>query len=101
MIFRSSARPSVRAAGPGCKISGDLISYTSWCWHSRGLRKALPRRNALGPNFLTAPRANDKIWRPLDHFLRPHDTVLSRALTSAISEDVDLDELRNPPNSRD
>jgi hypothetical protein len=26
MIACSAARPSVRAAGPGCRISGDLIS---------------------------------------------------------------------------
>jgi hypothetical protein len=68
------------------------------------LRKARPRHNALGAEFLTAPGAYDEIRRSLDHLLRAYDTVPGRALMSTIGEDVDaasdLDKLRNPPNSR-
>jgi hypothetical protein len=46
-ISWSFARPSVSAAGPGCKIRDDLISYTSWC-RTAGVRskpgRAIPAR---------------------------------------------------------
>src|SRR5205807_10032183 len=64
-----------------------------------------PRNHPLRSELLAAPRADDQIGFPRDHFLRRHNTVLGRPLTSTIGESVDaadnLDELRDPPNSGD
>jgi hypothetical protein len=67
--------------------------------------EASPRCNALRPEFLAAPRADDQIGLPRNDFLNPHHAVPGRALISTIGEDVDaasdLDEFRDPSNSGD
>jgi hypothetical protein len=69
------------------------------------LRKARARHDALGPEFLATPRADDQIGLPRDNFLNCHYPVLGCALISAIGENDDaagdFDKLRNPRNSRD
>ena len=57
--------------------------------HSRGLRKARPRCDALWSEFLAAPGADDQIGLARDHLLGRHHTVLSCAPISKIGEDVD------------
>jgi hypothetical protein len=73
--------------------------------HSQYSIETRPRRNALGPVSLSAPRANDQIRFPLHHLLNGHDAVLGGALIPAVAENVDaagdLDKLRNPSNCRD
>src|SRR5260370_37096278 len=105
MIFRSSARPSVNAAGPGLQNQGRFDFVDILVLHGRNAVEASSRRNALRPEFLATPRPNDQIRFPRDHLLSCHNTVLGCALVSMIGEDVDaagdLDELRDPANSRD
>ena len=59
----SRASPSVSAAGPGCRMIGDLISCSS---PSRTAGTRVPagaRGHVLGPEFLAAPRADDDVRR--------------------------------------
>ena len=73
--------------------------------HSRYSIKLRPRCNSLRPEFLAAPRADDKIGFLRDYLLSRHDAVFGGALILAIGEDVDAagdpDKLRNPSNCRD
>jgi len=90
---------------PGRQNQGRFDFAEILVLHGWDAVEASPRCNALRPEFLAAPRADDQIGLPYDHVLGCHDTVLGCALISAIGEDVDpagdIDELRNPSNSGD
>src|SRR5499427_5284068 len=60
LILWSSARPLVNAAGPGCKISDDLISYTSWCCVA-GFRLKPGRAALVQAGISCRTRPNDQI----------------------------------------
>jgi len=85
---------------PRLQISDDLISYKSWRCTAGIPVETRPRRDALGPEFLAAPRANDQIGSLRYDLLSRHDPVSGGALGSAVGKDVDsagdLDKLRNP-----
>src|SRR5260370_35086578 len=105
MIFRSSARPSVNAAGPGLQNQGRFDFVDILVLHGRNAAEASSHRNALRPEFLATPRPNDQIRFTRDHLLSYHTTVLACALVSMISEDLDaagdFDKLKDQSNSRE
>jgi hypothetical protein len=68
--------------------------------HGRSSVEASSRCNALRPEPLAAPRADDQIGLPRNRLLNCDHAVFRCALISTIGEDVDaacdLDELRDP-----
>ena len=88
LILWSSARPLVNAAGPGCKISTDLISYTSWCCVA-GFRLKPGRAALVQAGISCRTRPNDQIRCLFDHLLRCDNRVLGCLLIATIGEDVD------------
>ena len=67
--------------------------------------EASPCCNALRPELLAAPRANNQIGFSRDYLLGRHYAILGGALIPTFGEDVDatgdFDEFRNPSNSGD
>ncbi len=76
MIATSASSPSVSAAGPGCKISGDLISRSQPSRTAGMCRKARTRRHFRRDEFLAAPGADDDVRACRDHVLHRDDAVL-------------------------
>ena len=106
MMASSASRPSVSAAGPGCRISGDLISRRK---PSRppGWRRS-PARAATfaGTNFLPHQEPMMMSGARRDH-LRRRVTMRSLALLCParcrkhVDAAGDLDQLRHPADAGD
>ncbi len=79
------ATPSVSAAGPGCRMSGDLISNSWLVAHRVHRAPALTRRHVLGPEFLAAPGAQDDVGvAPHDLGAVRNDAVLAQRLARRV-----------------
>ena len=99
--------PSVSAAGPGCRMSADLISKQLAVPHRGNLLPARPRRDALGPEFLAAPRAEHHVRVALrttscgSATMRPRGRLRARTLGKHILAAGDLDQLAHPADAAD
>jgi hypothetical protein len=75
IIASSAARPSVSAAGPGCRINGDLISYNAPYFTAGMSSKPGLWASFSGRNFLPHHEPND-MRLVADDFLSRHDAIL-------------------------
>jgi hypothetical protein len=102
---RIESRPSVSAAGPGCRISADLVS-TMRSFRTAGIASQPDRCRILsGMTLLAAPRGKNDVGRCSDHVPWRNDTVFGSHLFSQFGERLlatgDLDEFRDPVNPAD
>ena len=78
MIPASASSPSVSAAGPGCRISVDLISRSQPVRTAGICVEARPGGDLRRHEFLAAPGADDDVGRGRDH-VASADTMRSLA----------------------
>ena len=101
----SASRPSVSAAGPGCRISVDLISRRKPSRTAGIASKPGRAANFRRHEFLAAPGADDDVGPRRDHLLGGDDAVLGALLRGQLLEHVDaaggLDQLRHPADAGD
>ena len=101
-----ASSPSVSAAGPGCRISGDLISRSEAVAHGGNVREARPRRDLRRHEFLAAPGADDDVglWprsRRRPTRCGPWRSCARRQFREHLDAAGGLDQLRHPADAGD
>jgi hypothetical protein len=100
-----ASRPSVSAAGPGCRISGDLISKIRFAVTAGDLIPAGAGPNAIRHDLFAAPGGEDHVRAGRRDGVRRDDPVLGRGTRAKMAADVvaagDLDQLGNPADPGD
>src|SRR3954471_13825692 len=104
MMPARASSPSVSAAGPGCRISGDLISRRKPS-RTAGMAPA-PGRRDLGRNeLLAAPGADDDVGSRRDQLGQRYDALpgvlAPRQRGKHLDAAGDLDQLRHPADAGD
>ena len=102
---RRASRPSVNAAGPGCRMIGDLISTMRPLATAGSVSQ--PGRSAICRGTTLRPHHEARITSGLrrDHVGRRHDAIARRRGAAQMGEHVlaarDLDQLRDPADAGD
>ena len=98
-----ASSPSVSAAGPGCNISGDLISTMRLLRDRRNVAPARAISNPLGHDLLAAPGGEDHVGSGLAHDIGRNDPVLRGLLQAQLRQGVfaagDLDQFGHPADA--
>src|ERR1700741_2755260 len=104
MMAASASRPSVNADGPGCKMSGDLISRTKLSRTAGTSAKPGRAATLAGTNFL--PHQEPTMMSGLAAINSSADTMrslafLRRESAGNTSSPCDVDELGDPADAGD
>src|ERR1700730_7592083 len=102
---RIASRPSVRAAGPGCRISADLISNDAAIPYCRDRIPSGSLSDLVHNDLLAAPRRDNDVGRRSDHVMWRDNSVFGGLLFSQFGKHIlatgDLDEFRDPADAAD